>query len=122
MVSPVDLAAAFAVGIGQTVIKPVRPEPGPATQRWGVGVGEAAARLPLMPGPVRGLARRIGNRFGSVAVSPGGIEFDGDEVAWSKVTEIRTRRREAAARATAEQSPGPQSVEDKLADRYGRRR
>jgi len=38
------------------------------------------------------------------------------------VTEIRTRRREAAARATAEQSPGPQSVEDKLADRYGRRR
>jgi hypothetical protein len=27
-----------------------------------------------------------------VVVSPGGIEYDGDEVAWSKVTEIRTRR------------------------------
>ena len=38
------------------------------------------------------------------------------------VTEIRTRRREAAARAAAEQSPEPPTVEDKLADRYGRRR
>jgi hypothetical protein len=92
MVSPVNLVTAFAVGIGQTVIKPVRPEPGPATQRWGVGVGEVAARLPLMPGLVSGFARKIGNRFGSVVVSPSGIEYDGDEVDWSKVTEIRTRR------------------------------
>ncbi|MGI9124340.1 MAG: hypothetical protein ACR2JM_06260 [Mycobacterium sp.] len=91
MVSPVNLAAAFAVGIGQTVMKPVRPEPGPATARWGVGVGEAVAALPKLPGLVRSLARQL-NQFGSVVVSPGGIEFDGDEVAWAKVTEIRTRR------------------------------
>ena len=89
--SPADAVAALAVGIGQAVIKPVRPAPGPATERWGVGVGEAAARLPKLPGLVRGIARQL-NRFGSVVVSPGGIEFDGDEVAWSKVTEIRTRR------------------------------
>jgi hypothetical protein len=90
-VSPVNAVAALAVGIGQAVIAPVRPAPGPATERWGVGIGEAAARLPKLPGLVRGIARQL-NRFGSVVVSPGGIEFDGDEVAWSKVTEIRTRR------------------------------
>jgi len=92
MVSVLDGVTALAVGIGQTVMRPVRPEPGPVTGRWGVGVGEAAAKLPLMPGLFRGLARQIGNQFGSVVVSPGGIEYDGDEVAWSKVTEIRTRR------------------------------
>lgn len=89
--SIVNVASALAVGAGQTLIKPVRPDPGPATQRWGVGVGEAAAALPKIPGVLRGLARQL-NRFGSVVVSPGGIEFDGDEVAWAKVTEIRTRR------------------------------
>ena len=91
MPSLLDVAAALAVGIGDAVLRPVRPEPGPATQRWGVGVGEVAASVPRMPGPVRGLARQL-NQFGSVVVSPGGIEYDGDEVAWSKVTEIRARR------------------------------
>ena len=86
-----DVTAAFAVGIGNAVLGPVRPEPGPATRRWGVGVGEVAASVPKMPGLVREIARQL-NQFGSVVVSPGGIEYDGDEVAWSKVTEIRARR------------------------------
>lgn len=89
--SVVDVATALAVGVAQTILTPVRPDPGPATERWGVGVGEVAANLPRMPGPVRGLARRL-NRFGSVVVSPAVIEFDGDEVPWDRVTEIRTRR------------------------------
>lgn len=89
MPSLTNVAAAFAVGIGNAVLKPVRPQPGPATQRWGVGVGEVAAGK--VPGPLREVARQL-NQFGSVVVSPGGIEFDGDEVAWSKVTEIRARR------------------------------
>lgn len=89
--SPVNAVTALAVGIGQAVMKPLRPDPGPATQRWGVGVGEVAASLPKLPGLMRSVARQL-NQFGSVVVSPGGIEFDGDEVAWSKVTEIRTRR------------------------------
>lgn len=91
MVSVLDGAAALAVGVGGTVMKPFRPEPGPATRRWGVGVGEIVASLPKVPGPLRRLARQL-NQFGSVVVSPGGIEFDGDEVAWGKVTEIRSRR------------------------------
>jgi hypothetical protein len=86
-----DVLAALAVGVGDAVIKGFRPDPGPATERWGVGVGEVAASVPKMPGPVRAVARRL-NRFGSVVISPGGIEFDGDDVAWSNVTEIRARR------------------------------
>lgn len=89
MPSLTDVAAAFAVGIGSALLKPVRPQPGPATGRWGVGVGEVAAGK--VPGPLRGIARQL-NQFGSVVVSPGGIEYDGDEVPWSKVTEIRARR------------------------------
>lgn len=91
MTSPVDIVTAFAVGIGEAVMKPVRPDPGPATERWAVGVGEAVASLPRLPAMARSLARRL-NRFGSVVISPGAIEFDGDEVDWNKVTEIRTRR------------------------------
>lgn len=91
MVSIGNVAAAFAVGIGNAVLTPVRPGPGPAIARWGIGVGEAAASLPKLPGAVRSLARQL-NQFGSVVVSPGGIEFDGDEVAWDKVGEIRARR------------------------------
>ncbi len=91
MVSVGDVAAALAVGIGGAVLAPVRPRPGPATDRWGVGVGEFAATLPWLPDPMRGLARHL-NQLGSVVISPGVIEFDGDEVAWSKVTEIRAHR------------------------------
>ena len=86
-----DVATALAVGIGDAALRGVRPQPGPATDRWGVGVGEIAANLPKMPPPVRGTARQL-NKFGSVVISPDGIEFDGDEVEWSKVTEIRARR------------------------------
>ena len=85
------MVTALAVGVGDAVIKGFRPEPGPATERWGVGVGEVAASLPKLPDPVRAIARTL-NRFGSVVISPGGIEFDGDDVAWTEVTEIRVRR------------------------------
>jgi len=89
--SVTNVVTALAVGVGDAVIKGFRPEPGPATKRWAVGVGEVAASLPKMPGPVRAIARKL-NRFGSVVISPGGLEFDGDDVAWSNVTEIRARR------------------------------
>jgi hypothetical protein len=79
------------VQLGDAAFEPVRPEPGPATERWGVGVGEFAADLPVVPGLLRGFVRQL-NQFGSVVVSPEGIEFDGDEVDWNAVTEIRTHR------------------------------
>lgn len=91
MVSFGDVAAGLAVGIADAVLEPIRPAPGPATHRWGVGFGEVAGGLPNLPGPLRRIARQF-NRFGAVVVGPDGIEFDGDEVAWSKVTEIRAHR------------------------------
>lgn len=91
MVAIIDVVTALAVGTGEAVLGPVRPDPGPAGRRWGVGVGEVAASLPNLPGLVRRVARHL-NQFGSVVVSPDGIEIDGDEVDWSNVTEIRARR------------------------------
>ena len=79
------------VQLGDAAVEPVRPEPGPVAERWGVGVGELAASLPVVPGLLRGIVRQL-NQFGSVVVSPEGIEFDGDEVDWDGVTEIRTHR------------------------------
>ncbi len=73
MVSVGDIAAAFAVGISRAALKPIRPsEPGPATERWGVGVGGVAASLPGLPGPLRGIARRL-NRFGSLDAITEGV-------------------------------------------------
>jgi hypothetical protein len=91
MVSLVDGATALAVGIGSAVMKPVRPDVGPLTHRWGLGFGDFAANLPAVPALARPLARHL-NRFGSVVLSPGFVEFDGREVPWDRVTEIRTRR------------------------------
>lgn len=91
MASLGSVATALAVGVGNAAITPFRPDPGPATRRWGVGVGEVAASVPKLPGPIRHLVRQL-NQFGSVVVSPGGIEYDGDEVAWDRVTEIKNRR------------------------------
>lgn len=91
MASVGDVAVGLAVGIANAVLQPVRPGPGPATQRWGLGFGEAVAGLPNLPGPARRIARHL-NRFGSVVVGPDSIEFDGEDVGWSKVTEIRAHR------------------------------
>jgi hypothetical protein len=44
----------------------------------------------LTPNKLRGLARKL-NYFGGVAISEERVEFDGDDVKWSDITEIRTR-------------------------------
>lgn len=69
----------------------LRPGAGPVEGRWGVGLGEIAASLPKLPGLLRDAARQL-NQFGSVVISDGGIEYDGDEAAWTTVTEVRTHR------------------------------
>ncbi|MCB0931588.1 MAG: hypothetical protein KDB71_06775 [Mycobacterium sp.] len=79
------------VQLGDAALEPVRPQDGPATQRWGLGVGELAADIPVVPDLLRPIVRRL-NRFGSVVISPKGVEYDGDEVDWTAVTEIRTHR------------------------------
>ena len=69
----------------------LRPGAGPVEGRWGVGLREIAASLPKLPGLLRDAARQL-NQFGSVVISDGGIEYDGDEAAWTTVTEVRTHR------------------------------
>lgn len=79
------------VQLGDEAFEPVRPQSGAATERWGAGVGEFAAGMPVVPGLLRPVVRRL-NRFGSVVIGPSAIEFDGEAVEWTTVTEIRTHR------------------------------
>lgn len=67
----------------------IGPDPADEDGRWAIGVGDTAARL--VPGPevLDGLLRLL-NRFGGVAISRRAVEYDGDSVDWSDVTEIRT--------------------------------
>jgi hypothetical protein len=67
-----------------------RPDPGPVVGRWALGIGDMVADHSLTPDKLRGLARKL-NHFGGVAISKESVEFDGDDVKWSDVTEIRTR-------------------------------
>lgn len=66
-----------------------RPGPGPVTGRWSLGVGDLIAEHPRVPERVRGLVRRID--LVGLAYSPEQIGFDGTDVPWGKVTEVRTR-------------------------------
>jgi hypothetical protein len=66
-----------------------RPPAGPITEEWSLGVGDLLAAHPKVPKRVRGLVSKL-NRFGGVAYSPDEVAFDGDDVPWEKVTEVRT--------------------------------
>jgi hypothetical protein len=72
-----------------TILDQLRPAPGAISGRWAVGVGDTLARLAPVPDPLRGPLRLL-NRFGGVAIGADAVEFDGDEVEWSDVREIRT--------------------------------
>jgi hypothetical protein len=67
-----------------------RPAAGPIAQPWSLGVGDLLAEYPKVPKRLRGLVRRL-NRFGGIAVTPETIAFDGEDVDWHDVTEVRTR-------------------------------
>jgi hypothetical protein len=67
-----------------------RPDPGPVVGRWALGIGDMVADHSLTPNKLRGLARKL-NYFGGVAISEESVEFDGDDVKWPDITEIRTR-------------------------------
>jgi hypothetical protein len=74
----------------QSLLERRRPDPGPVVGRWALGIGDMLADHSLTPNKLRGLVRKL-NHFGGVAISEEGVEFDGDDVQWSDVTEIRTR-------------------------------
>lgn len=67
-----------------------RPPAGPIPGEWSIGIGDLLAEHPKVPKRVRGLIVKL-NRFGGVGYSPQEVTFDGDDVPWEKVTEVRTR-------------------------------
>jgi hypothetical protein len=74
----------------QSLLESRRPDPGPIVGRWALGIGDMVADHPLTPNKLHWLARKL-NHFGGVAISEDGVEFDGEKVEWSDVTEIHTR-------------------------------
>ncbi|MGZ6778287.1 MAG: hypothetical protein ACXVGO_04755 [Mycobacterium sp.] len=68
----------------------VRPKSCPAEERWSLSIGDAVADAVSAPEPLRRVVRLL-NHFGGVAMSAQSVEFDGDDVDWSDVTDIRTR-------------------------------
>lgn len=74
----------------RSLLESRRPPPGPVVGRWAVGIGDMVADYSLTPDKLCGLARKL-NHFGGVAISEESVEFDGDDVEWSDIAEIRTR-------------------------------
>ncbi|HNM95259.1 MAG TPA: hypothetical protein PKM47_15050 [Mycobacterium sp.] len=72
------------------LLKRMRPPAGPLTERWALGIGDIVADTARLPRRLRGAVGFL-NRFGGLAISPQALEFDGDDVAWTKITEIDTR-------------------------------
>jgi hypothetical protein len=72
------------------IIDARRPPAGPITQPWSVGLGDLVGDIPGFPRRLDGLARRL-DRFGGVAITPETIAFDGEDVEWEDVTEVRVR-------------------------------
>ncbi|MDT7731662.1 MAG: hypothetical protein QOK45_1915 [Mycobacterium sp.] len=68
----------------------LRPKSCPVDERWSLSIGDIVADSVNAPEPLR-RAIRLLNHFGGVAFSEQAVEFDGDDVDWSDVTEIRTR-------------------------------
>ncbi|WP_225846590.1 hypothetical protein [Streptomyces sp. HPF1205] len=62
----------------------------PAAEPWKLSVGALVGRHRRTPGVVR-KALGLLDGFGAVAVGPKGVGFDGDDIEWDKVEEIRTR-------------------------------
>lgn len=68
----------------------MRPKSCPAEERWSLSIGDLIADAVNAPGPLRSAVGLL-NHFGGVAISGQAVEFDGDDVDWSDVTDIRTR-------------------------------
>ena len=68
----------------------VRPKSCPAEERWSLSIGDLIADAVNAPGPVRSAVGLL-NHFGGIAISGKSVEFDGDDVDWTDVTDIRTR-------------------------------
>jgi hypothetical protein len=74
----------------QSLLERHRPDRGPVSGRWALGIGDMIAGHSLTPSWLRGVVRKL-NHFGGVAIAEDSVEFDGDKVEWADVEEVRTR-------------------------------
>jgi hypothetical protein len=61
----------------------------PATEPWSISVAALVGYSHDVPGPAR-KALGLLNRFGSIRLSPLSVGFDGEDVSWAEVIEVRT--------------------------------
>lgn len=78
------------VGRLKALLDQRRPAPGPVVGRWSIGIGDLLAEHPKVPRQLHGVLRTL-DRYGGLAISERSVAFDGDDIEWSAVTEIRTR-------------------------------
>ncbi|GAA4616582.1 hypothetical protein GCM10023195_73770 [Actinoallomurus liliacearum] len=86
-------AAAAAKDGNDWVMEQLRSVPPPVlplTEEWRLSIGALITRHPKAPALIGKLLSPL-DSFGAIAVGPKEIGFDGDEVEWERVLEIRTR-------------------------------
>lgn len=71
-------------------LKSVRPPALPLAETWKLSIGGIVAAHPKAPRLTGRLLAPL-DRIGAIEIGPDEIGFDGDTVAWGRVTEIRTR-------------------------------
>ncbi|MET8627244.1 hypothetical protein ABZW30_26395 [Kitasatospora sp. NPDC004669] len=73
-----------------TALGSVAPPPVPATEPWKLSVGTLIGRHPRTPAVAHKLLGLL-DGFGAVHLGSTEVGFDGEEIEWDKVVEIRTR-------------------------------
>ncbi len=73
-----------------TALTRIAPPPTPATEPWRLSIGVLRGRHPKTPALAH-KALGLLDRFGAVQLGPTAVGFDGEEILWEKVVEIRTR-------------------------------
>lgn len=63
----------------------------PLEQDWEISISALVSKAPKVPTVAVKLLRLL-NRFGAVRLGAEHIGFDGEQIAWSRVTEVRTHR------------------------------
>ncbi|MFJ8627070.1 hypothetical protein ACIRD3_30115 [Kitasatospora sp. NPDC093550] len=73
-----------------TALASVEPPSVPATEPWKLSLGTLIGRHPRTPAVVHKLLGLL-DGLGAVHLGPSQVGFDGEEIDWDKVVEIRTR-------------------------------
>lgn len=73
-----------------TALTSVAPPPVPVIEPWRLSIGVLLGRHPKTPALAHKAFGML-DRFGAVQLGPAGVGFDGEEIPWEKITEIRTR-------------------------------